>query len=89
LLNPDSVDEKNPALRKIKDTVLDRIADGAASIDREDFPNDESYQKELLKNFKDISGVSVENPEDLQALLGTLKKQKEEGESTSQTEKMM
>ncbi len=89
LLNPDLIDEQNPALQKIKDTVLDRIADGAASIDRDDFPNDESYQKELLKNFKDISGVSVENPEDLQALLGTLKKQKEEGKSTSQTEKMM
>ncbi len=89
LLNLDAVDEENPALRKIQDTVLDRIADGAASIDRGDFPNEKAYQKELLKNFKDISGVSVENSEDLQALLGILKKQKEEGKSTPQTEKMM
>jgi len=33
--------------------------------------------------------VSVDKLEDLQALLGTLKKQKEDGKSTPETEKMI
>lgn len=89
LLNPDSVGEKNPTLKKIQNTLIDRIADGAASIDRADFLNNQDYEDALLKNFKDISGVSVDKLEDLQALLGTLKKQKEDGKITPETEKMI
>lgn len=81
--------EKNPQLKKIRDGVLDRIADGAASIDREDFPNDQEYQRALLRNFTDISGVSFDSTRELQTLLETLKKQKEEGKSTPEVEKIM
>jgi hypothetical protein len=87
-LNPRST-EQHPEITKMRDVILDRIADGAASIDRGDFPDNKSYEKALFDNFKDISGVSVDNIGDIQALFGTLKKQKNEGKSTLQSEKIL
>lgn len=73
----------------MRDVVLDRIADGAASIDRGDFPDDKSYEKALLDNFKDISGISIGKVGDIQTLFDALKKQKQEGTSTPETEKVL
>jgi uncharacterized protein (TIGR02594 family) len=54
-----TVDPDSP-LWKVKKVILQRVADGAASIDRSDFKTDKDYQNALLKNFENITGIKID-----------------------------
>jgi hypothetical protein len=59
LLDPKSA-ENNPEIKKMRDVILDRVSDGAASIDRGDFATDKEYKDALRQNFEDITGVKLD-----------------------------
>ncbi len=59
LLDPKSA-ENNPEIKKMRDVILDRVSDGAASIDRGDFTTDKEYQDALRQNFEDITGIKLD-----------------------------
>ena len=64
LLLGKKLDSKTP-LWSLQKTILQRVADGAASIDKDDFKNDKgydtkAYQEALKKNFEDITGIKLD-----------------------------
>lgn len=58
LLNSEWV-EKGSKLEKMRDTILARVTEGAASIDRADFSNDSEYKQALLADFKNITWINL------------------------------